>query len=499
MVTLLIANLFRGRHRKICLWVHQHTMLAIVFIFVCFLGSCEKLVEIPDSINAVTTEKVFSDDNSATAALMGVYSQMINGGATQQFSCGLATILGSYSSDDLRGEADDYVAMNKLTALLADKTDIPKLWISSYSIGVYGANAILEGIAGSGALSQPVKNQLEGEAKFIRAFSYFYLTNFFGDVPLVLTTDFNQSATMPRTAQTLVYKQIIQDLKDAQQLLPDNYNINNGLRIRANKWAATAMLARVYLYTGDFTNAALQAEAVIKNNNLFSLPTDLNIVFATNSKEAIWQLQQNNGTALGNATPEGIYFMSAFFVPGGAGTVSSGSLSDQLLSAFEEGDKRRASWVTYMYSGNDTTWYPFKYKTGTYNRVIGGALTEHYMALRLAEQYLIRAEAASKGAAEGRSTAIADINEIRKRAGVPLIENTIDDTQLQAVIEKEWQTEFFCEWGHRWLNLKRTGRAQELLSQIPNKQPWAGDHQLLYPVPGTERINNPFLSQNKDY
>ncbi len=90
------------------------------------------------------------------------------------------------------------VAMNKLTALLADKTDIPKLWISSYSIGVFGANAVLEGIAASATLSRLVKDQLEGEAKFIRAFSYFYLTNFFGDVPLVLTTDFNQSATMPQ-------------------------------------------------------------------------------------------------------------------------------------------------------------------------------------------------------------------------------------------------------------------------------------------------------------
>ncbi len=68
--------------------------MATAFIFVCFLCSCEKLVKIPDPINAVTTEKVFSDDNSATAALMGVYSQMINGGATHQFSCGLATILG---------------------------------------------------------------------------------------------------------------------------------------------------------------------------------------------------------------------------------------------------------------------------------------------------------------------------------------------------------------------------------------------------------------------
>jgi hypothetical protein len=471
-----------------------------IAIFSCILASCEKLVEIPESINAVTTEKVFSNDNNATAALMGVYSQLINSGATLQYSCGLATILGSNSSDDLKGEVGEVISSNKLTALQADQTVmIPQLWITAYSTGVYGANAVLEGIAGSDALSEPVRNQLTGEAKFIRAFSYFYLTNFFGDVPLVLTTDFNQSATMPRTPKAQVYTQIIDDLKDAQQRLPDNYTINNRLRIRVNKWAATAMLARVYLYTGDFTNAAIQAEAVINNNNLFSLPSDPNVVFATNSREAIWQLQQNNATTIGNATPEGIYFMPPAFIPEGAGVVSGGGLSDQLLAAFETGDKRRSNWVSYMYVANDTTWIPYKYKTGTHNRVIGGALTEHYMVLRLAEQYLIRAEASSKGAGAGRSTAIADINTIRGRAGISLLDEAISDTDLQLAIGKEWQTEFFCEWGHRWMNLKRTGRAAAVLSQIPHKQPWAGDHQLLYPVPGTERMNNPFLSQNKDY
>lgn len=490
---------YRGNNQKDGLHIRQLVLMIKAVIMVCMLSSCEKLVEIPESINSVTTEKVFKDDQSATAALMGVYSQLINTGASQQFSSGLATILGSYSSDDLRGNPDNYVSTNKLTALLADETNIPYLWKSGYTVGVYGSNAVLEGIAVSKTLSKSVRDQLEGEAKFIRAFSYFYLTNFFGDVPLVLTTDFNQSVSMPRSQQSLVYKQIIDDLKDAQQLLPDHYNINSGQRIRANKWAATAMLARVYFYTGDMANAAIQAGTIIANKNLFSLPEDLNTVFGVNSREAIWQLQQNSANTSGNATPEGFTLMPNSFLPAGAGAISNGMLSDQLLAAFEQGDKRRASWVTYMYVGNDTTWFPFKYKTGAFNRVIGGPLTEQYTALRLAEQYLIHAEASSKGAGEGKSTAIADLNTIRKRAGLSLIDETISDEDLRLAIEKEWQTEYFCEWGHRWLNLKRTGRAAALLSQITFKQPWAGDHQLLYPIPNSERINNHSLSQNKDY
>lgn len=469
-------------------------------IIACLCSSCEKLVEIPDSIHAITTKQVFDSDRNATAALMGVYSQLINSDVDQNFSAGLVTKLGSYSADEMRTSRIPlmYLSQNKLTAFLAEDNNIHALWNSAYSIGVYGANSILEGINASSALSENVRKQLEGEAKFIRAFTYFYLTNFYGDVPLVLTTDFNQSAMMARTRQQLVYEQIVRDLKDSQQLLAADYSVTNGARIRPNKWAATALLARVYLYTGDFQNAALQADAVIKHKSMFSLAANPGTVFSTSSREAIWQLQQNAATRLGNATPEGNYFLP--YTPNNAlQGVTYNGMSNQLLAAFEPGDQRRSSWVYYVFYGNDTTYYPYKYKTGSYNLVIGGAITEYYMVQRLAEQYLIRAEAASKGALDGKNTAMADIDTVRVRAGLLPLDKNISDDALKLAIEKEWQTEFFCEWGHRWLNLKRTGRATAVLSSLSYKQPWGGDHQLLYPIPRIELLYNPFLAQNADY
>jgi starch-binding outer membrane protein, SusD/RagB family len=125
--------------------------------------------------------------------------------------------------------------------------------------------------------------------------------------------------------------------------------------------------------------------------------------------------------------------------------------------------------------------------------------TEYYTVLRLAELYLIRAEAAARGAAGGINAAIADLNVIRTRALLPALPNTLTAEQVTAAVARERQVELFAEWGHRWLDLKRTGRAHDVLSALSAKQPWAGDYQLLYPIPPAEIRVNPRLMQNINY
>ncbi|MBN9380512.1 MAG: RagB/SusD family nutrient uptake outer membrane protein [Chitinophagaceae bacterium] len=474
------------------------------------------MISIPEPTNSITIPKVFGSDATATSAMAGVYTQLINGTdglrtgnfATTTFSCGLTTILAGLSSDELQTSTVNntlyQISANNVTAKLADQSYIPTLWTSAYTIGIYGANAILEGVDASHSpdLTDSTRKQLTGEAKFIRAFCHFYLTNFFGDVPLVLTTDFNKTSNLARTKQADVYNQIIQDLKDAQALLPDNY-ISAGQRIRPNKWAAAALLARVYLYTGDYTNASIQAGAVISHAELYHLEPDLNNVFLTTSNEAIWQLQQNTAvTNLGNATPEGALMLPN---PLHTGRPFLVFLTSRLVNAFEPGDKRRANWIDSTDYTPDpsipssTFYFPYKYKTGVYNHTLGGVATEYYMVLRLAEQYLIRAEAATNGGAGGDNAAIADINAIRSRAGLTDLPGNLSNTDLKAALSKEWQREFFCEWGHRWFNLKRTGQAHDVLSVIPVKQPWKGDYQLLYPIPTQEIIYDHYLIQNTGY
>ncbi|HEU4473178.1 MAG TPA: RagB/SusD family nutrient uptake outer membrane protein, partial [Flavisolibacter sp.] len=122
-------------------------------------------------------------------------------------------------------------------------------------------------------------------------------------------------------------------------------------------------------------------------------------------------------------------------------------------------------------------------------------LAEYLIVFRLAEQYLIRAEARMhKGDIQG---SISDLNIIRSRAGLPSLPVTLTPVQLATAIEQERRVELFCEWGHRWQDLKRTGRAGAVLStaKAPN---WQSTDEL-YPIPAVEMQNNPFLTQNPGY
>ncbi len=121
------------------------------------------------------------------------------------------------------------------------------------------------------------------------------------------------------------------------------------------------------------------------------------------------------------------------------------------------------------------------------------------MVLRLAEMFLIRAEAIARGNQGNLSTAIDDLNAIRHRAGLEYLPNTLNKEQVIAAVEQERQVELFAEWGHRWLDLKRTNRASVVLKTIPVKQPWEGDYQLLYPIPVEEIRDDYFLTQNPGY
>jgi len=468
-------------------------MVACILMF----SSCKDMIDIPDPINTITTNKVFENDNQANSAMAGAYSQLINDQALN-FGNGATTTLCSQSADELNISAVNLNAVytNKL---ISSELATSGIWTTAYK-NIYNANAVIEGIAASTSLKlhKEVRVKLTAEAKFMRAYTYFYLVNFFGDVPLVLTDDFNQTVKMSRTPKVEVYAQIVKDLQDAKSdLAADFSGSKTGERIRPNKWAATAMLARVYLFMGDYSNAVAAATEVIDQSGLFELNGDLNEVFLKNNKEAIWQMQHSNLTiARGNATPEG-YVITPFLSPI-ANEYFGTRLTDELVQKFENNDKRKSSWLMPVTKAGEINYFVYKYKIGIGNSSVGGPITEYYTMLRLAEQYLIRAEALTLGSQQ-LGLAIADLNIIRRRAGIDELPVGLSKDAVVLAIEKERRTEFFSEWGHRWLDLKRTGRAHEVLSVIPAKQPWAGDYQLTYPIPLTEIRTNNKLIQNPGY
>jgi hypothetical protein len=162
------------------------------------------------------------------------------------------------------------------------------------------------------------------------------------------------------------------------------------------------------------------------------------------------------------------------------------------LNAFEVGDKRKASWVISGTQDGQPWSHPFKYKSTSSDTV----LTEYYTVFRLAEQHLVRAEARAKlGKLTAANSAESDINIIRDRAGLgPTTAQTKEE--LLAAVAQERRVELFSEWGHRWFDLKRTGKADEVLSLI--KPGWQPEDKL-YPIPYDERQLNPNLTQNPHY
>ncbi|THU34758.1 RagB/SusD family nutrient uptake outer membrane protein [Niastella caeni] len=479
--------------------IHKRSIVLAGFSLVMGAGllSCKKMVTVPLPVNSITSEEMFKTDAQAMTSMAGVYTQMVNG--SLNFSNGYTTMLTGMSADELFyfGAADANMAGFAPNQLLETNSYTSAVWASSYKT-IYNANSVIEGIAASesSSLSDSVRKQLTAEAKFIRAFCYFYLTNLFGDVPLVKTVDFNKTRYMSRTPVNEVYDQIIEDLTEAQELLSADYAISGAAkeRILPTQWAATALLARVYLFKGEYANAAEQASAVIANTSLFSLEADPLNVFLIKSREAIWQMKQGTTDAgYKNSTPEGFNFL-----PNSTTGVVRYCLTPELLNTFETGDRRRTAWVsrtTTVASGYN--YYPHKYKLGP-STFSNNPSTEYYMMLRLAEMYLIRAEAAANGAG-GIAAAIADLNVIRNRANVPALPTTLAQAQVITAVARERQVELFAEWGHRWFDLKRTNKAHDVLSAMSSKQPWAGDYQLLYPIPPFEIQVNPRLVQNAEY
>lgn len=452
-------------------------VVVIIYLSMPLITCCEEFVEIDPPVTSLTGNTVFMDDKTAISAVTGIYTQMIQSSNTLFSGYQSVTWCMGLASDELINYSTDQNQIEFFdNELLPNNRIIYENWREFY-LYIYSANSILEGLTTSAQLTEAIKKQLEGEVRFIRAFCYFYLVNLYGDVPIVTETDYEVNKQVSRAAIADVYGMIINDLIMAQELLSSEYLSTQ--RIRPNKFSATALLARVFLYTEDWSNAETEATSVIESE-LYDLETDLNHVFLIESEEAIWQLQ-----AIRNSfnTFDGLFFILT-------GTPTGVSLNNDLINTFEPEDKRFTNWVGAITSGTESFYYPFKYKI----RSSPNPPVEYLTVFRLAEQYLIRAEARARQ--NKLNDAASDINAIRGRAGLG---NTTVSTQTELLdaILQERRMELFTEWGHRWFDLKRMGQSDAILGTIkPGWQPT----DVLLPLPEAELNRNPNLRpQNAGY
>jgi hypothetical protein len=482
----------------------------IGFLMACILvfSGCKKYLQVDAPETKISTRTAFNNDNTATAVLTGIYAQLsdnyinaVNLPATSFFE--------ELSADNLvladvagRPELAVY-SQNNLDPTYSINGN-QTYWTNTYKL-LYTINSAIEALTNNTSLTPAVDKRLLGEAYFLRAFCYFYLTNLYGDVPLILTPNYIQNTKAGRTSSADVYNQIVVDLDNAEPLLDNNYAAldvtkTTTERVRPNLAAVNALKARVYLYQKNYQAAETAATKVITQAALYSF-SSLDKVFLKNSSETIWALQPVN---VGYNTREGQLYN---IPPDGLDYERPVYASASLLSSFEAGDARKDNWVTTITTtGGDTYSYPSKYKVpfidGSTNQ------TEYTIVLRLSEQYLIRAEARNEQG--NMAGAIGDINVLRTRSRaaatlstpnpLPDISASLTQTQLRDKILNERRVELFTEWGHRWFDLKRSNTLDAVMTQaeLIKGGTWA-NYKRVCPIPLSDILLNPAITQNPGY
>lgn len=454
----------------------------IIGLVAIFLMGCEKMIEINPPLNETPSAAIFTKDRTALSALSGMYAQF--GQVTFQ-TTGIPVNV-STMGDDLRYlgsnvSMQEYSA-NSYVALTASTEP----FTGFYQV-IYRANAIIEGLTRYTGTTPAVSKQIMAEAKLMRAYCYFVLANFYGPVPLVLETDVNVTAYLPRETVANIYKQIITDLTEAKANLLSDYSFTKGDRVGVNKFTAAALLARVYLYTENYPLAESNATEVIQATSLYSMiPTATmgTALFVKNSLESIWQLPPPLQAASQYTTE------AASFIPS-SNTVAALNfeLRPTFLGIFTgTTDRRRTLWMRDITINGNVYVVPAKFKYRTQTEAVAANVTELQVIMRLAEQYLIRAEARVK-IGTNISGALGDLNITRQRAGLGQL-TTTDPAVLTQEIALEYRKEFFCEQAFRWFNLKRTGQADVVLSPI--KPAWKSEAKF-YPIAQTILNSNPNL------
>jgi starch-binding outer membrane protein, SusD/RagB family len=466
-----------------------------LYLFICAIFSCTKFVQVSPPTTELVGTTVYQTDATAAAALAGIYQTMMNNSIGGGF--GGISILTGLSADEVSLYPGTAVLFQQIYTNSLVSSDPPTFWGDLYNC-LYQANYAIEQLSSSSSLTSSLKTQLMGQAKFIRAFCFFYLTQIYGDVPLVTSSAYQINGGLTRTPKAEVIAQVISDLSSAQDLVNDTYLTVNGTgtmqRIIPNRSAISAMLARVYLYNQKWDSAYMESSMVI-NDGQYAMCSSLDSVFLANSQETIWALQPNNS---GYNTPDAQAFLLGSFNSGGPNVGVPFYLNNNLVNAFDSNDQRRVFWIDSVIANGITYYYPYKYTalfTGTTMMPV-----QYVVVLRLAEQYLIRAETEINGAGSGLSGALSDLDTVRRRAGLANYSGPTDLTSVVQAIIHERQVELFTEYGHRWFDLQRTGMIDSVMGPVCAQKggSWS-PNWALYPIPLTEIQADSKLSQNNGY
>ena len=460
-----------------------------------------------EPISSSTTGNSYKTADDIEAALIAVYNSLHN-----EFYTWDNVLMGDVRSDNCYAGPPDDVdiwAYDQLN-ITSNNSRIFNNWRAFY-LGIARANTVLDKIDGVTGLTDARKNEIIGEAKYLRAFYYFDLVKQYGGVPIVEhtgTTD-PEKIQIPRNTVEEVYQFITSDLEFSLVNLPDSYELGNEVdKGRATKGATNALLAKVWAQhpTHDYAKVIQYADAVINSTVGYQLLGDYPSLFDGtnyNNSESIFEAQYIGGTPQGNWGPQ-------LFLPpsiSGDGWRKYATPSKDLINTYTaELDvvrmnsnviTERVPWVDEYYNADiPFTPVPFAYKQ---KNADGWNSNDQVYLIRLADILLLKAEAMahlSQGD-KGRSL----VNQIRNRAG--LADTTASDAEMIEAVLLERRLELALE-SHRWDDLVRNDMVIETMNNLQELNLISDEfvdydmnaNKILLPIPLNEIDRNPALEQN---
>lgn len=405
-----------------------------------------------NSPNDIDAENAIRDAASAEAAMLGIYSSFQN----RSYYGGQYLLIADALSDNATTGGYSYISLDQLNEKNVTPANVlvEQLWIAVWRT-VANCNYLLKALPNVSDLEDSRKKDLEGQARALRAMAHFDILRYFGEhwnpqsafgIPIIDAVQTIDDVPA-RATVAASYAFIAQELEASLSLL-DRAAVAPQ---RINTASVQALLARVSLYAGAKTKAAENAAAVIANSNFSLLPADKYASIFTDRRttESIFELafDAQNRSDYNNLT-----YSRTDAIRSELSYLSAKSLDDFFKTRT---DDVRAALLNFDPAENDVTIIP----DGRTQKYRGESTRDNpAYIIRLAEMYLIRAEA--KGRAEG----LADLNQIRAQRGLPELtaaEVPDDDAFINALLD-EHRAEFNFE-GHRYFDLARTGRLASVL------------------------------------
>lgn len=444
------------------------------------LATCVTLAGCSDQLNtepqsSLSADGAIKDAATAQAALNGAYNALES---TNYYGLYMQ-VLGDLPADNAYWTGTfQYISDVSSNRMTADNTSATDMWTAIYR-EIDRDNVILQKVPGVAGLTDAARNDILGQAYFLRALSFHNLAKFYGDIPLPLTPVVTpaDAAAYTRSPVANVYTQILADLDKAGQLIANTTNTRY-----ATPTAVKALRARVLFYraalnastsAADYQSALDAANSVLTGRDTLTVPyADLFATTGANTSEDIFRVSfivsQNN--SLGN-----------WYIASGRGEVSP---TQDLVNAYSANDARK----TWSVKATGNTNHPLEGRK--YSTTAG---TEHVHVIRLAELVLMKAEILAR---QGNlAAAVAEYNKVRVRAGIPKhtlgTEVKTADDVLAAIIA-ERRLELALE-GDRWHDLNRLGTAAAVKG-FTNRS-----YQTRFPIPLRDINTSPQLTQNPGY